>query len=207
MDVQDKRQPNIENIAKSKFQNYVQSEDIADASAVVRKHKFQEDEKNGKLSRQPRDTNIPNDHDVTAEKFLFESDHGGNGAVGLSYQGFDFHGRRDSPGRERKKSKERPLYDHAKHDVFSNKYKDMKDLNPKKPNFSPGIMEHWLNSTLDEAANMEIPGCLLNPDNVMPLARYNISKDELIAEGIHSDVVNGIYRALFSHSFGFFQMI
>ena len=68
-------------------------------------------------------------------------------------------------------------------------------------------MEQWLNSTLDEAANMEIPGCLLNPDNILPLARYNISKDELVSEGIHTDMVDSIYRALFSHSFGFYQMI
>jgi len=83
----------------------------------------------------------------------------------------------------------------------------LKDLKPKKTSFNPAIMEHWVNSTLDEAANMEIPGCLLTPDNVAPLARYNISKDELIGEGISEASINGIFRSLFAHSFGFFQMI
>lgn len=34
-----------------------------------------------------------------------------------------------------------------------------------------------------------------------------MSKDELIAEGIEGEKVNGIHRALFAHSFGFFQML
>lgn len=68
-------------------------------------------------------------------------------------------------------------------------------------------MEHWLNLTLGEAANMEIPGCLLTPDNIQPLARYNISKAELTLAGLEPSKVDCIHRALFAHSFGFSQML
>jgi len=37
-------------------------------------------------------------------------------------------------------------------------------------------METWLNQTLSEAENLEIPGILLKPSHKKPLTRYGIDR-------------------------------
>lgn len=102
----------------------------------------------------------------TAQGFLFEStDERAEGVQHVNFYSPDPAQQIVVTKKAKPRKQERPLYDREKVDVFNNKFKDLQDLKPKKVTFSPDVMEHWLNATLDEAANLEIPGCLLNPDN------------------------------------------
>ena len=68
-------------------------------------------------------------------------------------------------------------------------------------------METWINETLSEAENMEIPGIILKPAHKTPLLRYGIDRDRLTGKGISPENVDRIYRCLFVYSIGFFELL
>jgi hypothetical protein len=68
-------------------------------------------------------------------------------------------------------------------------------------------MEIWLNETLQDAEHLDIPGCILKPEHKNPISRYGIDRNELSNNGIPNDFINRIYRCLFVHSVGFYEML
>jgi hypothetical protein len=47
----------------------------------------------------------------------------------------------------------------------------------KDPNkMSPKVLETWINETLQDAENLDIPGCILKPEQKNPISRYGIDK-------------------------------
>lgn len=46
-------------------------------------------------------------------------------------------------------------------------------------NLSPRILETWLNQTLEDAKELDIPGIILKPENRTPLSRYGIDRSTL----------------------------
>lgn len=103
----------------------------------------------------------------------------------------------------------RQIYGREKEDLelFDKKLKGAGADQSIKPTFCPDVIELWLNSTLGEAVAMEIPGVLLQPDSQQPLKRYKVSKDDLIAEGLHPDKASALHRSLFAHSLGFYEAL
>jgi hypothetical protein len=73
---------------------------------------------------------------------------------------------------------------------------------------SAAVLENWINQTLTDAEHLNIPGCILKPENKLPIFRYNIDRLTLSSyKGIHNDDIDKVYRGLFVHSVGFFQTV
>jgi len=72
---------------------------------------------------------------------------------------------------------------------------------------NPKILETWLNETLKEAAYMDIPGTLVKDDRKAPASRYGIDWMQLLGAGLPTLFVERIYRGLFVHSMGFFEIL
>ena len=68
-------------------------------------------------------------------------------------------------------------------------------------------METWLNQTLAEAENLEIPGVLIQPAYKKPLARYGIDRNQLVGADVPLQDCYRIYRSLFVYSVGFYEML
>ena len=68
-------------------------------------------------------------------------------------------------------------------------------------------METWLNQTLSEAENLEIPGVLIKPSHKKPLTRYGIDRQQLIEAKISYMDTERIYRSLFVYSLGFYEVL
>ena len=68
-------------------------------------------------------------------------------------------------------------------------------------------MEAWLNKTLSEAENLEIPGMLIKPSHKKPLTRYGIDRQQLINAKIPYQDTERIFRSLFVYSLGFYEML
>ena len=74
---------------------------------------------------------------------------------------------------------------------------------------SARVIEAWLNETLTDAGQLDIPGVLLKPESQKPLCRYQIDKNQLAAteNGLEFKQSERIHRALFVYSLGFYQML
>jgi len=72
---------------------------------------------------------------------------------------------------------------------------------------NPMVLETWINETLSDAEHLDIPGCILKPDNAQPVSRYGINRNDLYEAGMDDETVNRIYRALFVYSVGFYELI
>ena len=72
---------------------------------------------------------------------------------------------------------------------------------------SSRVIETWINNTLLDAGHMEIPGVLLKPENIKPLERYGIGKNQLTTCNLSPAEIDRIYRALFVYSLGFYEML
>ena len=94
---------------------------------------------------------------------------------------------------------------------LSSKFEETQNFDFPKQTFkhtlNPKILEQWLNDTLKEAAYMDIPGSLLNDDHKSPASRYGIDWMQLLGVGLPTHFVERIYRGLFVHSLGFFEII
>jgi len=72
---------------------------------------------------------------------------------------------------------------------------------------SPKVLETWVNETLEDAEHMDIPGVILNPANRQPATRYGIDRTSLMKEGIPTETVDRVYKALFVYSVGFYELL
>lgn len=68
-------------------------------------------------------------------------------------------------------------------------------------------MEAWINETLRDAENFEIPGIIMKPVQKTPINRYKIDKLWLHSQGMDPVDIERIYRSLFVYSLGFYEMI
>ncbi|OMJ72089.1 hypothetical protein SteCoe_29541 [Stentor coeruleus] len=72
---------------------------------------------------------------------------------------------------------------------------------------NPRILETWLNNTVADAEDFEIPSSVLKQDTKLPLARFGIDRSSLLNAGLPSIEVDKLYQSLFVHSIGFYQLI
>ena len=92
--------------------------------------------------------------------------------------------------------------------VFSEDVKVEKSLKgPSTATVTPHALENWLNATLVDATHMEIPGVITRPEHKLPTHRYNIDRQTLVNAGISTEEVDRIYRMLFVHSVGYFELL
>lgn len=72
---------------------------------------------------------------------------------------------------------------------------------------NPRILETWLNSTVSDAEDFNVSSEVLRHDSKLPLVRYGIDRSALLASGLSSLEIDRLYRSLFVHSIGFYQLI
>ena len=72
---------------------------------------------------------------------------------------------------------------------------------------NPRILETWLNNTVADAEEFELPSSVLKHENKQPLARFGIDRSSLLSAGLPSIEVDRLYQSLFVHSIGFYQLI
>lgn len=72
---------------------------------------------------------------------------------------------------------------------------------------NPRILETWLNNTVADAEEFEVPGTVLKQENKLPLARFGIDRSALLTSGLPSIEIDRLYQSLFVHSIGFYQLI
>ena len=68
-------------------------------------------------------------------------------------------------------------------------------------------MESWLNETLTDCQDQEIPGIIGKPQHVLPLSRYGIDRITLSILGLPEDQVNRLYHSLFVYTVGYFEVV
>ena len=68
-------------------------------------------------------------------------------------------------------------------------------------------MESWLNETLTDCQDLEIPGTIGKPQHVLPLSRYGIDRITLSILGLPEDQVNRLYHSLFVYTVGYFEVL
>ena len=69
------------------------------------------------------------------------------------------------------------------------------------------FLERWINDVIKDAVEQDLPGLLKRPEHVQPLARYGVDKTTLENMGIDHDGQMKIYKALYVHSVGFYQIV
>ena len=69
------------------------------------------------------------------------------------------------------------------------------------------VLETWLNETLAEAENLDIPRSIVNHDSKLAVNRYGIDRKLFLDKGIHPSQVDRIYRCLYVYSVGFFDLL
>lgn len=70
-----------------------------------------------------------------------------------------------------------------------------------------GVIETWINDTLTDAENLDIPGVVLKPTHKKPLQRYFIDRLALVDKNVRPEMVDRIYQGLFVYSIGFYEMM
>ena len=69
------------------------------------------------------------------------------------------------------------------------------------------VIEMWINDTLRDAENLDIPGVIVKPTHKDPLQRYFVDRLHLVDKNVNPEMVDRIYRGLFVYSIGFYEMI
>lgn len=77
----------------------------------------------------------------------------------------------------------------------------------KSSDMSPKVIESWINDTLLEAQNLNIPGVIVKPEQKNPLRRYGIDRKTLMDAGVPEDQVERIYRGMFVYSVGYYELL
>lgn len=72
---------------------------------------------------------------------------------------------------------------------------------------NPRILEAWINNTVSDAEQIELPEELVSADTRQPLNRFGVDRQSLISAGVPSHEVDRVFRALFVYSIGFYQLI
>jgi hypothetical protein len=68
-------------------------------------------------------------------------------------------------------------------------------------------VEQWLNDVLNDAEALNMPGIMRKPEHKNPLSRYEIDRIQLTNQGVSLQMVDRIYRSLFTNSVGFFNLL
>lgn len=82
-----------------------------------------------------------------------------------------------------------------------------KSLGPSGSSLQIRYVEQWLNDVLTDAVALEMPGVLKRPEHKNPLSRYEINRIQLTNHGVSLEMVDRIYRSLFTNSVGFFNLL
>ena len=82
-----------------------------------------------------------------------------------------------------------------------------KSLGPSGFQLQSRYVEQWINDVLRDAEDLKMPGVVARPENLVPISRYEVDRIGLNNKGMSFETVDRVYRALFVHSVGFFQMI
>ena len=71
--------------------------------------------------------------------------------------------------------------------------KEIKDVVKSKHGINPKILEDWINETLLDAEDLDIPGVVLKAGNKNPVTRYHIDRITLNNAGMPVEEVNRLY--------------
>lgn len=78
----------------------------------------------------------------------------------------------------------------------------------RQPNrLNSRILEAWINNTINDAEQIEMPNEIVASESRQPLIRYGVDRQSLISAGVTNSQVDRIFRALFVYSIGFYQLI
>lgn len=69
------------------------------------------------------------------------------------------------------------------------------------------ILETWINNTIEDACELDLPEQVIKDGLKAPLVRFGIDRTTLLNAGLQSSEVDRIYKSLFVYSIGFFQLI
>lgn len=72
---------------------------------------------------------------------------------------------------------------------------------------NPRILETWLNSTVSDAEDLNVPSSVLKSESRLPLVRFGIDRSSLLNSGLPSIEIDRLYQSLFVHSIGFYELI
>jgi hypothetical protein len=72
---------------------------------------------------------------------------------------------------------------------------------------NPRILETWLNNTVADSEEFEVPSTVIKQENKQPLGRFGIDRSSLLNAGLPSLEIDRLYQSLFVHSIGFYQLI
>lgn len=78
---------------------------------------------------------------------------------------------------------------------------------PDPSKLSTKHLENWLNDTLNDCSDLEIPGVIGKPEHVQPLSRYGIDRITLTNLGLPTREVDRLYHSLFVYTVGFFDLL
>jgi hypothetical protein len=84
---------------------------------------------------------------------------------------------------------------------------DTKELLRQPHRLNPRILEAWINNTISDAEQIELPDELVSAETRQPLIRFGVDRQSLISAGVPSNEVDRVFRALFVYSIGFYQLI
>ena len=85
--------------------------------------------------------------------------------------------------------------------------KEIMDMKYTGNTLNARVIESWINDTLADAENLDIPGVILKPSHKAPLQRYFVDRLYLVDKNVKPEMVDRIYRGLFVYSIGFYEMI
>ena len=68
-------------------------------------------------------------------------------------------------------------------------------------------VEQWLNDILQDANEMQIPGIVTRPEHAKPINREEVDKSSLNHKGLALEDIHRLYKSLYVHSIGFFNMM
>ena len=66
-------------------------------------------------------------------------------------------------------------------------------------------VEKWLNDVLGDCEELKIAGAIQGVQ--APLFRYEIERHQLIEKGVSNQFIDTIYKSLYMHTCGFYQLI
>ena len=91
--------------------------------------------------------------------------------------------------------------------AFEQRVKEIMDMKYTGNTLNARVIETWINDTLSDAENLDIPGVVLKPTHKKPLVRYFVDRLFLVDKNVSPEMVDRIYRGLFVYSIGFYEMI
>lgn len=68
-------------------------------------------------------------------------------------------------------------------------------------------MEQWINDTLVECQDLDIPGTITKPEHIQPLNRYSLDRNSLSNLGLPQSEVNRLYQCFFVYTVGFYELL